>query len=170
MNDLGSKAPHLPIWRDAQRLLVWAETAVRHFPRYHKYTLGTQLRGQVLLVCRQVLRAQAADAGDRYGIVAELHLAAEELKVLLQLGNRWECHGDDARAMAVRHFPRWQALFARDGIAAVGAEQAGRVKRHRQGLRQRALSYLSPAAVLGGDGTPPGSVWSALIQRGDSMR
>ena len=35
---------HLPIWRDANRLLVIIEEAVRHFPRYHKYTLGTEDR------------------------------------------------------------------------------------------------------------------------------
>jgi hypothetical protein len=32
---------HLPIWRDATQLLVQVESAVRLFPRYHKYTLGT---------------------------------------------------------------------------------------------------------------------------------
>jgi len=30
----------LPIWRDAMRLAVEMELAVRGFPRYHKYTLG----------------------------------------------------------------------------------------------------------------------------------
>ncbi|MCG5548798.1 hypothetical protein [Halorhodospira halochloris] len=35
-----------PIWRDAQRLLVLTEEAVRRFPRYHKYTLGSGLRRQ----------------------------------------------------------------------------------------------------------------------------
>lgn len=35
---------NLPIWRDAMRLAVEMEVAVRGFPRYHKYTLGTELR------------------------------------------------------------------------------------------------------------------------------
>jgi len=34
----------MPLWRDANRLLLAIEEAVRHFPRYHKYTLGTDLR------------------------------------------------------------------------------------------------------------------------------
>jgi hypothetical protein len=52
---------HLPIWRDANRLLVAIEQAVRRFPRYHKYTLGTDLRRQAMNVCRLILRA--ADKG-----------------------------------------------------------------------------------------------------------
>jgi hypothetical protein len=36
------KAPHLPIWRDAQRFLACAENAVRRFAQYRKYTAGTQ--------------------------------------------------------------------------------------------------------------------------------
>lgn len=34
-------APHLPLWRDAQGLLLWTEQVVRRFARYHKYTLGS---------------------------------------------------------------------------------------------------------------------------------
>jgi hypothetical protein len=79
-------APHLPIWRDAQRMLVWTEQAVRHFARYHKYTVGSQLRVQALAVCRLVIRAQATEASARFEVVAELHLAAEEMKLLLQMG------------------------------------------------------------------------------------
>lgn len=37
----------LPIWRDANRLLIEIEQAVRKFPRYHKYALGSDLRRQV---------------------------------------------------------------------------------------------------------------------------
>lgn len=36
----------LPIWHDANRLLLIIEEAVRWFPRYHKYTLGTDLHRQ----------------------------------------------------------------------------------------------------------------------------
>ncbi len=35
---------HLPIWRDATRLRLTIEEAVRLFPQYHQYTLGTELR------------------------------------------------------------------------------------------------------------------------------
>ena len=35
---------HLPIYRAAFDLAVHLEQIVRHFDRYHKYTLGTDLR------------------------------------------------------------------------------------------------------------------------------
>ena len=56
---------HLPTWRDANRLLVAVEQAVRLFPRYHKYTLGTELRQQVMQMCRLIMRA--ADQRCRLG-------------------------------------------------------------------------------------------------------
>ena len=34
---------NFPIWRDAEKLLIEVELAVRNFPRYHKYSLGTEL-------------------------------------------------------------------------------------------------------------------------------
>ena len=42
-----------PMWRDARRLLVLTEEAVRRFPRYHEYTLGSDLRRQAMQVCPQ---------------------------------------------------------------------------------------------------------------------
>jgi len=35
---------HLPIWKDAMDLALHLENAVRRFARYHKYTLGSELR------------------------------------------------------------------------------------------------------------------------------
>jgi len=47
----------LPIWRDAMRLAVEMELAVRGFPRYHKHTLGTELRQYRSLFSPQLLGA-----------------------------------------------------------------------------------------------------------------
>ena len=52
---------HLPIWRDANRLLLAIEQAVGQFSRYHKYSLGTDLRRQAMAVCRLILRAADKD-------------------------------------------------------------------------------------------------------------
>jgi hypothetical protein len=39
--------------RDANRLLLLEiKQAVRRFPRYHKYALGTDLRRQAMTLCR----------------------------------------------------------------------------------------------------------------------
>jgi len=48
---------HFPIWRDAFDLLQQIEIAVRKFPRYHKYTLGTDLRQQAMGIIRLINRA-----------------------------------------------------------------------------------------------------------------
>ncbi|MFY9329423.1 MAG: hypothetical protein WAO76_15615 [Georgfuchsia sp.] len=41
--------PLPPIYRDIRRLLVMTEQLVRCFSRYHKYTVGTDLRTQAML-------------------------------------------------------------------------------------------------------------------------
>ena len=39
-----AKYEHLPIYAKAFELVVYLESTVRHFSRYHKYTIGTRLR------------------------------------------------------------------------------------------------------------------------------
>ncbi len=80
---------HLPIWRDANRLLILIEQAVRGFPRYHKYTLGSDLRRQAMLVCRLIIRANSTRDG-RERELERLVLAVEDMKVLIQLGKELE--------------------------------------------------------------------------------
>lgn len=75
---------HLPIWRDATRLLLVLEQSVRQFARYHKYTLGSDLRNQAMTVCRLVIRANNARQ-ERGRAVGRLVLAVEDLKGLIQL-------------------------------------------------------------------------------------
>ncbi|HEB87395.1 MAG TPA: four helix bundle protein [Gammaproteobacteria bacterium] len=80
-----ARMDHLPIWRDANRLLVVIEEAVRRFPRYHKYTLGTDLRRQAMGICRLIVRAYN-EKTNRPRHVRRLSLAVDDLKVLVQLG------------------------------------------------------------------------------------
>ena len=50
----GPRDRQLPLWRDATRLALEVENAVRQFgntpslPRYHKYVLGSDLRRQAM--------------------------------------------------------------------------------------------------------------------------
>ena len=76
---------HLPIWRDANRLLLAIEQAVRVFPRYHKYTLGTELRRQAMQVCRLIMRA-----AEQARWLAQLVLAIDDLKLSVQLAKELE--------------------------------------------------------------------------------
>jgi hypothetical protein len=75
----------LPIWRDSNRLVVEVELAVRNFARYHKYTLGTDLRRQAMGIMRLLTRALHDDT-QRLRYVKRLVLAIDDLKVMLQMG------------------------------------------------------------------------------------
>lgn len=76
---------HLPIWKDAVALATLLEEAVRRFPRYHKYALGSDLRRQAYAVCRGVVVANGEREG-RARAVERLAVAVEELKLLVQMG------------------------------------------------------------------------------------
>ncbi len=45
----------LPIWRDANRLLAETEQVVRTFARYHKYSIGAQLRAPATRLCQSII-------------------------------------------------------------------------------------------------------------------
>ena len=86
----GPRYRQLPLWRDAQRLLLEVEQAVRGFSRYHKYSLGSELRQQTMNICRLVARAaQEQSVQRRLNMVEQLVWAVEDLKIRLQLG-KWQ--------------------------------------------------------------------------------
>jgi hypothetical protein len=76
---------HLPVWKAALDLAVHLEHAVRRFPRYHKYTLGSELRQTAQRLCRLVARANDARDAARATALDELVSAVEEMKTLLTL-------------------------------------------------------------------------------------
>jgi hypothetical protein len=47
---------HLPLYKTAMELTVYIETVVRSFSRYHKYTLGTDLRQQSRALVTVIIR------------------------------------------------------------------------------------------------------------------
>ncbi|HEY1136599.1 MAG TPA: four helix bundle protein [Xanthomonadaceae bacterium] len=79
---------HLPpIAKLATRFLVEIENAVRGFPRYHKYALGTDLRRQAMqlvVLCNRAWR----DRGGVVHWVNRLVWAIDEIKIALQLGSQ----------------------------------------------------------------------------------
>jgi 23S rRNA-intervening sequence protein len=74
---------HLPIYKRSFDLLLWMENVVRNFSRYHKYTLGSDLRN----VTRQVLKTivEANSVQDRRIILERLRIELEELIVLVRI-------------------------------------------------------------------------------------
>jgi hypothetical protein len=46
----GPRYRQTSLWRDTSRFLVEVNRAVRQFSRYHKYTLGNELRWQAVAI------------------------------------------------------------------------------------------------------------------------
>ena len=64
---------HLPIFREAYDLTVHIEKIVRHFSRYHKYALGTDLRDKSRKILEKIIEAN--NARDARGVhLLELRL------------------------------------------------------------------------------------------------
>ena len=74
---------HLPIFKQLFDLSVQVEKAVRHFPRYYKYTLGSEMRG----LCHEALGlvAEANSTRDRLTLLLRLRFVLERLKIHFML-------------------------------------------------------------------------------------
>ena len=59
---------HLPLYKTAMELTVYIETVVRSFSRYHKYTLGTDLRQQSRALVTVIIRANSR--GEKLPVLA----------------------------------------------------------------------------------------------------
>jgi len=79
-----ARTEHLPIYKARYDLCLYLEHVVHGFSRYHKYTLGTDLRDAARRALKLVVRANAQR--DRVATLLELREQLEELKVLLRLG------------------------------------------------------------------------------------
>ena len=77
---------HLPIFRDAYDLTVHIEKIVRNFSRYHKYTLGSDLRERSRNVLDKIVQANS-DRENRAARLLELRQELESFKVITRL-----CH------------------------------------------------------------------------------
>lgn len=74
---------HLPIYKAALDAAVHFEQVVAGFSRYHKYSLGTELRQASREVIQQVIRANAAR--ERLPALLKLRDDLEAVLVLLRL-------------------------------------------------------------------------------------
>jgi len=73
----------LPVYRQSLDLTVWTEEAVRSFPRYHKYTIGSELRNTSREIT--LLVAAANTKKDRKEILLRARNKIEELKLLFRV-------------------------------------------------------------------------------------
>ncbi|MEA1053111.1 hypothetical protein U5801_25355 [Lamprobacter modestohalophilus] len=135
---------HFPLWRDANRLLLAIEQAVRDVdagrlgparftqpavaqmrsrrigPRDHKDTLGTDMRRQAMTICRLVRRA-APRGDDQAARVTRLVEAVDALKLQIQLGKALH---------AFQSFKPFQASTD-ELVVAVGKQSGGSLMFHR---------------------------------------
>lgn len=76
-----------PIVRTAERLLVQMESFVRGFSRYHKYTLGSELRAQCMSMVKLCHRAWR-DKARTTDYLQQLVWLIDESKLSLQLAKQ----------------------------------------------------------------------------------
>ena len=88
---------HLPIYRSAFDLAVHIEKIVRHFSRYHKYSLGTELRESSRRILERIIEAN--NSHKREPILLKLREDLENLKVLARL-----CHESGGFASTRAYF------------------------------------------------------------------
>ena len=74
---------HLPIYRAAFDLAVHLEQIVRHFDRYHKYTLGTDLRTSSRRILERIIEAN--ESRERRPVLERLRRALCSMKLRLQV-------------------------------------------------------------------------------------
>lgn len=89
-----------PIARLSHRILGDVETAVRRFPRFHKYSVGADLRAHAMQVARCIHKAWR-DAEQRLPRVMEVCSAVDDLKISMQLAKQVRAFGSFAEFEAL---------------------------------------------------------------------
>ena len=123
---------HLPIWRDANRLMLEVEQAVRGFPRYHKYTVGSELRASVLRLCRTIHRAWSRKGG-RLKLVQQVSELIDDIKMQAQLAR-------ELRAFA--NFAQFQRVA--ELAVSLGRQAGGWYRQARAEARQANAAARDP--------------------------
>lgn len=117
-----------PVVKQAERVMLDVEQIVRYFPRYHKYTIGTQMREQAMKVwklCHRVWR----DKPNRAEWMNKLVFAVDDFKLSLQLAKQ---------VHAFKSFAQFEALAKE--VSNLGS-QCGAMKRNQQGNGQNVPGY-----------------------------
>lgn len=101
---------HLPIYKTAMDLTVYIEQVVRNFSRYHKYTLGSDLRQQSRELVTLIIRANSRR--EKLPVLHDLRERLEGLQVLLRIGQE------------LREFQRFESYaHAAELVVALGRQK-----------------------------------------------
>jgi len=128
-----AQTEHLPIYKRTYDLCLYFEQIVRGFSRYHKYSIGADLRAGSLRVLKLIVRANARR--DKRDVLLQIREEVEELKVLLRL-----CH--DAKA-----FPNFNAFeHSIHLVTDIARQNEGWLKSQEQGRGQNRRVILEEIA------------------------
>jgi hypothetical protein len=111
---------HLPIYKQALDVAVHFERVVSGFSRYHKYTLGTELRHKSREVVALVVKANSAR--DKSPHLTRLREALDELLILMRLAKE---------VRAFRSFESFQ--YAVEQVISVCRQNEGWLRSTRNG-------------------------------------
>jgi 23S rRNA-intervening sequence protein len=118
-----AQSEHLPIYKASYDLCLYLEQTVRNFSRYHKYSLGTDLRDGARRVLRLVVRANTRR--DKTTVLLRIREELEDLKVLLRL------------AHDVKAFSNFNSFEHAIGLVTdIAKQNEGWLKSQRQGYGQ----------------------------------
>ena len=93
---------HIPIYKAALDMAVYIEQIVANFSRYHKYTLGSELRLLSHKVVVLIIRAN--NVVDKTALLSELADLLEEMKLLVHLAKEVKAfHSFNSFEVCVRH-------------------------------------------------------------------
>jgi hypothetical protein len=121
-----AQTEHLPIYKRSYDLCLYFEQIVKNFSRYHKYSLGSDLREGARRVLKLIVRANSRR--DKTAVLLDLREELEELKVLLRL-------------CLPRYAPRGTAL-----LGMVGSFRALRVARSAYRGVEHAIACVTEIA------------------------
>ncbi len=140
-----AQTEHLPIYKSTYDLCLHLEGIVHNFSRYHKYTLGADLRDGARRALKLVVRANARR--DKTSVLLELREELESLKVVLRLSQ-------DVKAFA--HFTSFEHAITQ--VVEIAKQNEGWLKSQRQGDGQNRRvmpSGLAAPSVPGSQGPSP---------------
>ncbi len=106
---------HLPIYKKALEVAVHFEKVVAGFSRYHKYTLGSELRNQSRAVVSAIVKANSES--DKLRALLALRERLEELTLLIRLSKE---------VRAFRSFKSYQ--YAAEEVVSVSRQNEGWIR------------------------------------------
>lgn len=106
---------HLPIYKKAMDVAVHFEKVVAGFSRYHKYTIGTELRNKSREILGLIVRANSSP--EKLSLLLEFRQRLENLMILVRLSKE---------VQAFKSFKSFQ--FAIEEVVSISRQNEGWIK------------------------------------------